>query len=560
MALVEVGSLELGGLVLDRPKFDLPSNVFTNGYNVEFTIKGVTPSPAFQMPIFDMKGSPLRIDILQILDNRRLAVYLTDTDAYSVYRGKHVKITRSSGGYSAGDRTKWSGGFFHGYMVYTNGEDVPQAYAPIGATEVFKNLPNWPAGVRVHLMRPYMNFLIGLGYHLTTEQEFDSQTIIWSDVTDPGTLPTWDITNPASKAGTYALSDTKAAIIAAEVLTDSLIIYKEDSIYSMRYVGGTYVFAFDKLVNGYGAASAYSVVSVGNEHFVVGQNELYIFNGMSSTPIGKGYVRDFLFSDWNPSARHNVFCLHREGANQIWVCYPSGSSEYANKALIWNYSTNTWTLRQIPPSYCGQYSYSELYGQMGTWGDLVTEGAWNPDMEWDEIPDRFTWVTAGNSGLEKSVYLGVAITAGDLWALKTNGVNFTYGGLSWPVRYPFPPIVSIPLEGDRAMGYVERTNIAFDGKDQNGNVTVDRTLYKTLTECYPEVSGGSVMIRFGTQKVHNGAVTWGPWSIFDPEVSYKLDPFMTEKFLAIAFQSDPNNLTAWTVSGYSLNIENGGRY
>ena len=114
MALVEVGSLELGGLVLDRPKFDLPSNVFTNGYNVEFTMKGVTPAPAFQMPIFDMKGSPLRIDILQILENRRLAVYLTDTDAYSVYRGKHVKITRSSGGYSAGDRTKWSGGFFHG--------------------------------------------------------------------------------------------------------------------------------------------------------------------------------------------------------------------------------------------------------------------------------------------------------------------------------------------------------------------------------------------------------------------------------------------------------------
>ena len=560
MAIVEIGSLDAGGLVLDKPKFDLMPNVFTNGYNVEFNEKGVTPANAFEQSIGKMVGSPLRLDILQILAKQRLAVYLTDSDAYVVYRGTHAKVTRDSGQYSADSTYKWSGGFFHGQMVYTNGRDVPQCYAPIGPNEKFKDLPNWPSSVRVKLIRPFMNFLVGLGYNNVAERQYDSQTVFWSDVADPGTLPKWDITDPAQKAGTYALSETKAAIIAGEVLADTLVIYKEDSIYLMRYIGGTYVFNLDKVVDGFGAASPYSVVPIGTEHFVVGQNELYTFNGVSVTPVGRGYVREFFFNDWNAQFRHNVFCLHREASTQLWICYPRKGQEYATRALIWNYGKNTWTIRELPPVYCGQYSYTALFGQLGSWADLANNTSWSPDLAWDEIPDEFTWITSGNGGLEKSLYFGIALTPGDIGNVSSDGIDFTYGGVTWPVSAPYPPILSLPYIGQKAMGYVERTNIAFDGKDQNGVPTVDRTLYKTLTECYPEVIGGLVQIRFGTQSVHNGTVDWSDWMDYDPATDYKLDPFMTEKFLAIAFQSKPDNLTDWTVTGYSLNITDGGRY
>ena len=560
MPIVEIGSLDAGGLVLDKPKYDLMPNVFTNGYNIEFNEKGVTPANAFVQSLQGLRGSPLRIDILQILASQRLVVYLTAEDAYCVYRGKSAKITRASGPYSADATFKWSGGFFHGQMIYTNGRDVPQAYAPTGPTQKFVDLPNWPSSIRVRLMKPFMNFLVGLGYNNATEREYDSQTVFWSDVADPGTLPKWDITDPAQKAGTYSLTETKSAIIAAEVLGTSLAIYKEDSVYLMQYIGGTYVFNFTKVLDGYGAASANSIVAIGTEHFVVGQNDLYTFNGVSQTPIGQGYIREFLFKDWNPIYRHNVFCLHREALNQIWICYPRTNREYANRALIWNYVKNTWTIRELPNVYCGAYSYTELYGQLGSWAAMANNTSWSPDLQWDLVPDDITWANAGSTGLEKSLYFGVAYTAGDSPSVVVTDTAFTYSGITWSKQYPYPPLLSIPFIGEKAMGYIERTNLAVDGKDQNGVPSVDRTIYKTVTECYPEVDGSPLKIRFGTQTVHNGTVDWSDWMDYDPSVDYKLDPFVTEKFIAIAFQSNPENAGDWTLTGYSLNILNGGRY
>ena len=102
--------------------------------------------------------------------------------------------------------------------------------------------------------------------------------------------------------------------------------------------------------------------------------------------------------------------------------------------------------------------------------------------------------------------------------------------------------------------------MAIAGQDQSGNPTVDRTIYKTLTEFYPEVLNGAVQIRFGTQSVHSGTVDWSAWYDYDPSSDFCLFPFMTEKYIAIAFRSDPNNLTNWELTGFSLEIVKGGRY
>ena len=51
MANIEIGQLQNGGLILDKPKYDLPPNIFTRAVNIDFTPIGATPAVKEQQVI-----------------------------------------------------------------------------------------------------------------------------------------------------------------------------------------------------------------------------------------------------------------------------------------------------------------------------------------------------------------------------------------------------------------------------------------------------------------------------------------------------------------------------
>ena len=561
MANIEIGQLQNGGLILDKPKYDLPPHIFTSAYNIDFTTVGATPAVKEQQVISEMQGTPIALNIIGLSNKQRLLLYFTETKIFYNYRGQHVDISRIGDPYSATTDFTWNGGFFNGWLVYTNGVDVPQAYAPTDPANKFSDLANWPATVRVNTILPFGNFLVGFGYNQATKSEFDSQTVFWSDVADPGTLPTWDVTDPASKAGTFALSQTKGAILGASLMGSDMIIYKEDSIWAMRYIGGTYVFSFEKRLENYGLISPKAFVSLGKEHFCVDSGKIYTHNGVTAQEIGVGVVKNSFFADINKDAKGNIFCLHEEAKNRIWIFYPSKNSFYCNKALIWNYAFNTWTVRDLPDTRCGCSGFNALYGYFSSYDSLEPDAnPWNTvEVIYDDLPDSFVYDASSFGGTDKAIYLGLDVNMSEVVHDYANK-KFSYMDITWYGASDYPPIYQIPFDGERKAGYLERTNLAIAGQDQSGNPTVDRTIYKTLTEFYPEVLNGAVQIRFGTQSVHSGTVDWSAWYDYDPSSDFCLFPFMTEKYIAIAFRSDPNNLTNWELTGFSLEIVKGGRY
>lgn len=572
MGMIEIGALGDGGLVFDKPRFDLPAAVFTDGYNVEFDVEGVSNMVAPQDVFAEIQGSPLYFEFVQIQKGTRIFVYLTEAAAYASIRGIHFDITRVNGPYNASDDFLWNGGFFHGYLIYNNGRDVPQSYVPYTPETRMKDLVNWPTGLRVRFMIPFGNYLVGLSYSAPNTAAFDEQTVIWSDAAEPGTLPdNWDITDPASRAGVYSLTSTPSRIVGAAILGSELMIYKEDAIWAMRLIGGTYVFQFEERLSNFGLASPRAVVSLGKRHFCVDSSNMYIHNGITAEPVGLDKVRNYFFRNLNQDAKGNIFVIHDEAKYRIWIFFPSGESYHPDKALIWNYRRDTWTLRTVPEALCGAAGFVDTDGAVGDWdsfGDTWDSdaGIWNDDQSawvsfftWDSLPLTLHWDDTVLQGVERSVYYVPYIEEASVIYDPVENTSM-YNGFVWEGSNPYPPIQFVPQEGDRLEGYVERTNLALVGRDQTGAPTVDRTVYKTLTEFYPEVLFNPLQIRFGTQVVHDGTVDWSDWFDYDPNVDYKLDPFCTEKFLAIAFRSVPGSALKWTVSGYSMNINKGGRY
>ena len=67
--------------------------------------------------------------------------------------------------------------------------------------------------------------------------------------------------------------------------------------------------------------------------------------------VADGRVRDYFFNNINRSAIDSTFVFHNTRHDEMWLCYPKGSSVACNEALIWNYVHNTWTRRELDDVY-----------------------------------------------------------------------------------------------------------------------------------------------------------------------------------------------------------------
>lgn len=573
MELVEIGQLGSGGLILDRPRFDLPSHFFTAGWDIDFDYQGVTPAVKETGVFSALLGSPLYIELANGVQEAVYPVYLTATDGYVILGEEHLSITRDilqGGKYNADLDNRWNGGYFHGYYVWTNGMDVPQTWTPKDPSIPMRNLINWPAEWRVSIIRPFLNFLVGLSFN-NGAGFYDEQTLVWSDLCDPGTLPgSWQVL-PTTRAGIYSLTATSDRILTAEQLGNELFVYKEDSIWAMRFIGGASVFAFDTRFNDRGLLNARSVASVGRMHFCVDKNMFYTHNGTSVTPIGLGETCDFFYADLNSSAKNAVFVQHEEARRRIWIFYPSGTNSFADKVLIWDYAKGTWTFRKVSEAVCATKGFMKSYGSLGSYDsfsaiwandtqawDLDSLG-WNSTVSYDSLPRSVTYEDQAVTGVERSIhyvsYVDPTLTTYDP---VTN--TSKYNEVVWTGDSTYPPMYYVPTSGLRKAGYVERRNLAIIGRDDQGMPTVDRTLIKHLTELWPEVTIGRVEIRVGTQPYFEGDVSWEDWTLFDPLMDIKIDPNVSEKFLAVAFRTPEEGGDVWRIAGYSMSISLAGRY
>lgn len=366
-----VGSV---GVISDQPGSTLPPAAWSaatnvhfrgaiaegkKGANAAFGTPQVTP---YQLMFFPTAGG-------------NFWVYC-GSSAVRAFQGRtDADITRTSGGYNKPTHKPWTGGFLGGIPLINNPGDVPQFWAPAGITQELQDLTNWPTDWRAEFVRVWGQFIIAGGV-----DEGGGPlpfSLRWSTAAAPGTLPTtWDETNLSEKAGVRELADSAGVLVDSFPLRSFNLIYKEDKVYVMQFIGGSEVFSVTPLFQDFGALGPWCVADIGSESHIVLTSyvaqrggDVLVHNGNSSQSIITPKRRKWLSRAINRDNMKNSFLVVSREKNEVYICIPTGSSVYPDKALIWHQDYNTLSEIDIPLFSHGMYGEEDT-DTAATYGDL----------------------------------------------------------------------------------------------------------------------------------------------------------------------------------------------
>jgi len=165
--------------------------------------------------------------------------------------------------------------------------------------------------------------------------DFNSMLVRWSDQED---FTNW---TPAinTTSGETALADG-TEIIGAVRTRSAILIWTDNALYSMSYIGGRFVFSFNQLGTNCGLIAPHAAIDYDGVSYWMGDNNFYGYDGrVQNLPCT---VRRHLFEDFNNTNKDKVYAgINSEFKEIIWL-YPKANSTEPNAYIIYNTEEKTW--------------------------------------------------------------------------------------------------------------------------------------------------------------------------------------------------------------------------
>ena len=534
MALIPVDNVGQVGIVKDINPWQLPPNVWSDGNNVRAEHGAIVKSPGYAEVMATCPIVPLYITNLNTTaDNYWIVAGTAEIHVFKDSNSTWYEITRtvSPGDYSATAEENWTSTVIGGVLVMTNGFDDPQFWGLTNGepdvTTVMADLTAWTADTECYSMRAFRSFLVALNINdsSTSPDTPKSRVVKWSTEAAIQTVPaSWDVTNATVDAGEYELADTRGAILDGLPLRDTFMIYKDDSIYSMTYVGTPFIFAFRQLSPSVGALTKNCIAEFEGGHFFFGNGDIYINDGQKVTSILPHKIRDYVFNFIDGAQYKKSFVVADYGNTEMWACFPTAenTSNQCNKAVVWNWTNQAFTLRDLPNlSHIGYGSIADP-NAFTTWA-AATGITWASALgAWSQ-----TWSTVEN------VLVMAGLTDTKLYRNASGNKEDTTNMTS----------------------FIERTGMSMGTQGQQ-----DRTSVKRIKAIWPrmEVSGSNtVNVYVGTQMSTEEGVSWSSPVAFNPDSQSKVSVRATGKLYGVKFESTGN--FDWRLDGYDIELDDAGR-
>lgn len=509
------------GIIKDISDHELPPFAWSDGDNIQFRDGKIVRRGGHEPVLGTPAVAPYWL-MFAFTPTNAFWVYSSLTKLYATDGASQIDITRSVGGdYSTNANILWNGGILTGIPVITNGVDVPQMWTPVALSQRMQNLSNWPATDRARVIKPFKNFLVAM--NITRSGTHRPHMVKWSHPADPGSIPvSWDHTDPTRLTGEVEIGDElPGQILDALPLRDMMVIYKDNSVWGMQFIGGNAIFRFFPILTYSGLLSTNCVAHIreGRAHIVATADDLIVFDGQNTQSVLDERWKKYIEDNLEPETADNAFVVSIPRSKEVWFCFPEIGQEWSSRALIWNWQENTISTRKLPADLTFA-AIGALTGVGDNWN--ADSGTWDSDSEfWDVTQFRANFFE-----LAGSVFSGPAIFGLEK-SQQFNGVDYE--------------------------SFVERKGLAVIGQDRvTGEIKSNIGIRKLVTRIWMKARGSPFQVHVGGQEGIDEAVTWMTPQTFTPGVSKYLDFTVNTPLIAIRFDSEIAG--EWVVDGFDLEL------
>lgn len=520
------------GVVTDVDPYNLPLGGFTRAKNVRFTEGKVTAGPVYRSVSDAVTWNPKFSYGLTALTG--YDTVLVVDDEFTVREFSNGSFSTVHTGTTQSDTTEITATNLADVEYINRSDSAPIARAPSASS--FTSLSNWPTGMTTKSLRSYGDFLLALG----TEESGVSypNRVRFSDPVLANQVPTtWDETDLTNSAGFNDLVQMKTPIVDGATLGSNFLVYSQDQVWMMEFVGGTFIFNFRKVFDDAGVINKNCIVEIEGKHYVFDRDDIYVTDGNSRQSICDGRVRDYIFGGIDYNKSDKCFVMHNTELEEIYFCYHTGDDmvlyadgDECNRAAVYNYKDDVWTFQDLP--------------------NVVSGATANVNSVISYADATQTYSTVGGSYHDQeSEYtrhpLLVSSVGGGVTSAKIYGLDLVDSG-------------SLSQEIDTTVShasFLERVGIDLDEQG------IPLSGYKVITKVLPQITtpnpDGGFQFTFGAANVPTGTPNYGSDVSFDALSAYKVDTRMSGRYLSYKLTSD--TLKDFAFSGMDVEVVVTGR-
>lgn len=399
MPILNIREMGMVGVNSDIAPWELPPAALSAGVNFRMSNGKIQSAGGI-----DIVGPSSAADIGHITgtrnwenDSRWLA--MTGDDILLLDAGNWVSIAGSAS-FSGLDESLWSTCQIGRVTFLNHPDDQPYYWIDgDGPVQDVKPLPwhinndssvvTWKdEGVSCRVIRAHKNFLFALGMKEGSDEYRDK--VWWSHPAEPDGIPfSWKptIEQPDSIAGWVSLG-RGGAIVGGESLRDSFVIYSEDAVNTLDYVGDALGWRRRTISASANLMAREGVVEVKGVQYFIARDDIMMFDGNTMQSVVHNRLRSRLAANVNNSKRARSWAAHYETYNEVWFGVPSADAEFPDVAYAYNYRDNTWSVRHLEAEF-KHAAFASAPSDIGqrTWTTMRSP--------WDD--ERGSWAMGGDS-------------------------------------------------------------------------------------------------------------------------------------------------------------------
>jgi hypothetical protein len=302
----------------------------TNFIPYEVGMKG-SPSPSIPASTPALAAACQGAVVITRLDDTRRILAGTQTKLYELIAGVWTDV--SGAVYAGGVDSRWSFCQYGNSTLASNLADTIQRSITVGSA--FAAIATAP---KAKIIFSVGAFVMALN---TIDGTYGaSPNRWWCSASFDETSWTPSVTTLAT---TGQLVSSPGQITAGGKLGDYAVVYKDKAIHIGQFVGAPAVWDWQQVPGGdAGCVGQDAWCDIGGAHFVVGMDNIWLFDGSRPVPIGVGQMRQWFYDNSNPLYRFKTQCIYDRQNNRVFMYYASTASAVLDQALVYHTLTKQW--------------------------------------------------------------------------------------------------------------------------------------------------------------------------------------------------------------------------